>query len=100
MCFLANVGQEEDWEEVERKALKIGANQMVIEDLQKEFVEDLCFRAVQCNAQVRLFGLPTGTRRLIRTTVRRSLPFRNEFGAPSHCKGTNPRCSAHRLRVR
>jgi len=24
---------------------------MIIEDLQKEFVEELCFRAIQCNAQ-------------------------------------------------
>ena len=38
---------------MEKKALKIGAKKMVIEDLQKEFVEELCFRAVQCNAQVR-----------------------------------------------
>ena len=51
ICCLANVGQEEDWDAVEKKALKIGANKMVIEDLQKEFVEELCFRAVQCNAQ-------------------------------------------------
>lgn len=50
MCFLANVGQEEPWDEVEKKALKIGALKMVILDLQKEFVEELCFRAVQCNA--------------------------------------------------
>ncbi|EXJ67475.1 argininosuccinate synthase [Cladophialophora psammophila CBS 110553] len=51
VCFLANVGQEEDWAAVEKKALTIGATKMVIEDLQKEFVEELCFRAVQCNAQ-------------------------------------------------
>lgn len=50
MCFLANVGQEEPWDEVEKKALKIGAKKMIITDLQKEFVEELCFRAVQCNA--------------------------------------------------
>lgn len=53
MCFLANVGQEEDWAAVEKKALEIGAQKMIIEDLQREFVEELCFRAVQCNAQVR-----------------------------------------------
>lgn len=29
MCFLANVGQDEPWEEVEKKALKIGALKMV-----------------------------------------------------------------------
>lgn len=39
---------------MEKKALKIGAQKMVIEDRQKEFVEELCFRAVQCNAQVRV----------------------------------------------
>ena len=50
VCFLANVGQEEPWDEVEKKALKIGAIKMVIVDLQREFVEDLCFRAIQCNA--------------------------------------------------
>lgn len=48
MCFLANVGQEEDWAAVEKKALKIGTKKMIIEDLQRVFVEELCFR--QSNA--------------------------------------------------
>lgn len=47
---------------MENKALKIGAKKMVIEDLQKEFVEELCFRALQCNAQVRA-GLILGLHR-------------------------------------
>ncbi|KAF2674659.1 argininosuccinate synthase [Microthyrium microscopicum] len=51
VCFLADVGQEEDWDQVRSKAAKIGALKMVITDLRKEFVEELCFRAVQCNAQ-------------------------------------------------
>jgi argininosuccinate synthase len=50
VCFLANVGQEEDWDAVRAKAKMIGALKMVIEDLRKEFIENLCFRAVQCNA--------------------------------------------------
>ncbi|KAL1994407.1 hypothetical protein VTN49DRAFT_3076 [Thermomyces lanuginosus] len=50
VCFLANVGQEEDWAAVEKKALAIGAQKMVIEDLRREFIEELCFRAIQCNA--------------------------------------------------
>jgi hypothetical protein len=29
VCFLANVGQDEPWDEVEKKALKIGAEKMV-----------------------------------------------------------------------
>lgn len=35
-AFLANVGQEEDWADVEKKALALGAEKMVIRDLQKE----------------------------------------------------------------
>ncbi|POR32399.1 Argininosuccinate synthase [Tolypocladium paradoxum] len=50
VCFLADVGQEEDFAAVEKKALALGAEKMVIENLQKEFVEQLVFRAIQCNA--------------------------------------------------
>lgn len=50
VAFIANVGQEEDWKAVEAKALKIGAKKMIIADLRKEFVDELCFRAIQCNA--------------------------------------------------
>jgi len=51
VCFLADVGQEEDWDEVRAKAKKIGGSKMIILDLRREFIEQLCFRAVQCNAQ-------------------------------------------------
>ncbi|KAL1898641.1 argininosuccinate synthetase [Ceratocystis pirilliformis] len=51
VCFLANVGQEEDWDQVRQKAALLGASKMVITDLRREFVDELCFRAVQCNAQ-------------------------------------------------
>ncbi|KAJ0378039.1 hypothetical protein COL26b_003697 [Colletotrichum chrysophilum] len=50
VCYLANVGQEEDWAAVEKKALQIGAEKMIIDDLKREFVEELCWKAVQCNA--------------------------------------------------
>ncbi|CAJ2509216.1 Uu.00g142420.m01.CDS01 [Anthostomella pinea] len=50
VCFLANVGQEEDWSTVEKKAKQLGAEKMVILDLQREFVEEICFTAIQCNA--------------------------------------------------
>jgi len=51
VCFLANVGQEEDWDAVKAKAMKIGALKMIISDMRREFIDDLCMRAVQCNAQ-------------------------------------------------
>lgn len=50
IAFLADVGQEEDFEAAREKALKIGATKFVVEDVRKEFVEELCFPAVQANA--------------------------------------------------
>ena len=46
---MANIGQEEDFEAAKEKALKIGATKVFIEDLRKEFVEDLIWPAVQSN---------------------------------------------------
>jgi len=50
VCFMANIGQEEDFEAAKKKALKIGACAVHVEDLQEEFVKALCFPAIQCNA--------------------------------------------------
>lgn len=50
VCFMADVGQEEDFEAAKAKALKIGAKACYIEDLNREFVEQMCFPAIQCNA--------------------------------------------------
>ena len=40
----------EDFEAAKAKALKIGACACYIEDLREEFIKELCFPAVQCNA--------------------------------------------------
>lgn len=40
----------EDFEAAKQKALKIGAERVYVEDLRREFVEELCFPAIQCNA--------------------------------------------------
>jgi argininosuccinate synthase len=47
-AFLGNCGQAEDFAAVEKKALALGAERMVIDDLQQEFVDELIFRAIQC----------------------------------------------------
>ncbi|KAL0633712.1 argininosuccinate synthetase [Maublancomyces gigas] len=47
---VADVGQEEDFEAAKEKALKVGATKVIIQDLRKEFVEEFCFPAIQCNA--------------------------------------------------
>ncbi|CZR61064.1 ARG1 Argininosuccinate synthetase [Phialocephala subalpina] len=50
VCFMADVGQEEDFEAAKAKAKKIGASAVYVEDLRREFIEELCFPAIQCNA--------------------------------------------------
>lgn len=50
IAFLADVGQEEDFEAAREKALKIGATKFIVEDVRREFVEELCFPAIQSNA--------------------------------------------------
>jgi argininosuccinate synthase len=50
ICFIADVGQEEDLKAVEKKALVIGAKKVIIENLQKEFVEDYIFPSLKAHA--------------------------------------------------
>ncbi|MBI5586544.1 MAG: argininosuccinate synthase [Deltaproteobacteria bacterium] len=50
VAFSADLGQEEDWEAVHRKALATGASQVVIRDLKEEFVSEYVFPAFRANA--------------------------------------------------
>ncbi len=50
IAYVANVGQDDDFEEVEKKALKIGASRVYIKDLRREFVTDYIFPALKANA--------------------------------------------------
>ncbi|KAH9987540.1 putative argininosuccinate synthase [Russula vinacea] len=49
-AFLADVGQEEDFEAARQKALHVGAKKFFLEDLKREFVTELIYPAVQANA--------------------------------------------------
>ena len=50
IAYIADVGQEEDFKAAEKKALKVGASKVYVEDLKKEFVEEYIFRAVKSQA--------------------------------------------------
>ncbi len=50
ICFIGNVGQKEDFEAVENKALFTGASKVYTEDLRKAFVTDYIFPALRGNA--------------------------------------------------
>jgi argininosuccinate synthase len=50
VAYVADVGQEDDFKEVEKKALAIGALKVYIIDLKKEFVTDYIFPSIMANA--------------------------------------------------
>jgi len=50
VCFMADVGQEEDFEKAKAKALSIGASKVYVEDVKKEFIEKYIFQALKANA--------------------------------------------------
>ncbi len=51
IAFSADLGQKEDWEELKRRALACGAEEVVILDLKEEFVKDYVFFAIKAGAR-------------------------------------------------
>ena len=50
VCFIADLGQEEDFVKIEKRALSGQASRVYIKDLRGEFVEDFIFPALKANA--------------------------------------------------
>ncbi len=50
VAYIADVGQEEDFEAAREKAIKIGASKVYVEDLKSEFVTDYIFPTFKANA--------------------------------------------------
>ena len=50
IAYVANVGQNEDFEAIRAKAIATGATKVYVEDLHREFVTDYIFPAMQGNA--------------------------------------------------
>jgi len=50
VCFTANVGQAEELDGLEEKALASGASQLVVKDLSEEFASEHLFRAIRAGA--------------------------------------------------
>ena len=57
IAFSADLGQAEDWEAVEKKALQTGASKFVVKDLREEFVRQYVFPAFRANAAYEQFYL-------------------------------------------
>jgi len=50
IAFIADIGQEEDFEAAKKKALLLGASKVYVENLNKEFVDKYIFVALKGNA--------------------------------------------------
>lgn len=76
VAYMADVGQIEDFEEARAKATKLGAKDVIIEDVRKDFIENFIWPAIQANAVYEdryLLGTalarPCITRGLIQTAI-------------------------------
>jgi argininosuccinate synthase len=50
VAYIADVGQEDDFEAAKKKAVALGATNVYIDDLKNEFVTDFIFPAIKANA--------------------------------------------------
>jgi argininosuccinate synthase len=50
ICYVADVGQDDDFEAAREKALKLGASKVYVEDLKRKLVENYIFPALRGNA--------------------------------------------------
>lgn len=50
VAYSADIGQDEDWGQVRRKAIDTGASDVVIKDLKEEFARDFVFPMFRANA--------------------------------------------------
>ena len=50
VCCIADVGQQEDFDAAQQKALSLGASKVYLEDVKKDFLEQYVFKALQAHA--------------------------------------------------
>jgi argininosuccinate synthase len=57
IAYAADLGQEEDWKAIEKKAIQTGATKFIARDLKEEFVSQYVFPAFRANAAYEQFYL-------------------------------------------
>ena len=50
ICFAADLGQQGDFQKIERRGMAAGASKVYIKDLKEEFIEDFCLPSLKANA--------------------------------------------------
>ncbi len=84
IAFVADLGQKEDFEKIEEKALKTGASKVYIEDLKKEFVEEVVWRVLKAEAKYENYLLGTSMARPIIAKKQVEIAIKEEADAVAH----------------
>ena len=86
ITFTADLGQEDDFEAIRKKALAVGATKARIEDMKEEFVRDFIFPAISANAVYEgRYLLGTSLARPL--TARKQIEIAKEEGAVAVAHG-------------
>jgi argininosuccinate synthase len=85
VAYVADVGQQEDFEEVRRRAIATGADAVHVVDLKREFVTDYIFPAIAgCAIYERRYLLGTAIARPIIAKGQVDVALQEKAGAVSH----------------
>ena len=86
ITFTADLGQEDDFDAIRKKALAVGATKARIEDMKEEFVRDFIFPAISANAVYEgRYLLGTSLARPL--TARKQIEIAKEEGAAAVAHG-------------
>jgi argininosuccinate synthase len=84
IAFVANLGQNDDFEKIKEKALKTGASKVYIEDLRKEFVEEVVWRVLKAGAKYENYLLGTSMARPVIAKKQVEIAIKENADAVAH----------------
>jgi argininosuccinate synthase len=85
IAYVANVGQQEDFDEVAERARRTGASKVYVEDLRREFVTQFIFPAIAGNAVYEnRYLLGTALARPVIAKRQAEIALEEEAGAVAH----------------
>lgn len=89
ICFIADLGQGEDFKLIKKRAMKVGASKIYVRDLRKEFVYDFILPTLKANAVYEgKYYLATALGRPLITKYLVYIAHKEKAGAIAHgCTG-------------
>jgi argininosuccinate synthase len=84
IAFVADLGQNDDFEKIKEKALKTGASKVYIEDLRKEFVDEVVWRVLKTGAKYENYLLGTSMARPVIAKKQVEIAIKENADAVAH----------------